>query len=188
MEQAEAVTSSVPSDLKVWADANSTWVTPERAIKFAQGLTSIPNYFAIETPCERYDLEPFRKLKGRFPLKLAEHMPKNPMPFVREKLLDAFVVGGPIGKTFVQRALMAEVTGIPLWVQHSIFTGVAQVFQAHQAAAFPGVEHCVSITHVIQDDLMVEPFSMKDGLYEVPTKPGLGVTLDEDAIETYRRG
>ena len=188
VEQAEAVTSAVPKDLKVWADANSTWVTPERAIKFAEGLTHIPNYFAIETPCERYDIEPFRKLKGRFPLKLAEHMPKNPMPFIREKLLDAFVVGGPIGKSFVQRALMAEVTGIPLWVQHSIFTGVAQVFQAHQAAAFPGVAHCVSITHVIQDDLMVEPFSMKDGLYQVPTQPGLGVTLDEEAIDKYRRG
>ena len=110
------------------------------------------------------------------------------MPFVREKLVDAFVVGGPIGKKLVQRALMAEVTGIPLWLQHSIFTGVAQVFQAHQAAAFPGIEQCVSITHVIQDDLMIEPFTMNDGLYRVPTRPGLGVTLNMDAIETYRRG
>ncbi|MDA9764837.1 MAG: mandelate racemase/muconate lactonizing enzyme family protein [Opitutales bacterium] len=188
VEQAEAVTSNVPEDLKIWADTNSTWVTPERAIKYGQRLTRFPQYFAIETPCERYTIEPFRQLKGRFPLKLAEHMPKDPMPFVREKLLDAFVVGGPIGKSFVQRALMAEVTGIPIWLQHSIFTGVAQVFQAHQAAAFPGVEHCVSITHVIQDDLMTEPFTMKDGLYKVPTKPGLGVTLDDEAIEKHRRG
>ena len=97
------------------------------------------------------------------------------MPFIREKLLDAFVVGGTIGKSLVQRALMAEVTGIPLWLQHSILTGIAQVFQAHQAAAFPGIEHCISITHVIQDDLMAESFEMKEGLYKVPSKPGLGV-------------
>ena len=188
VEQAEAVTSSVPKDLKIWADANSTWVTPERAIKFAQGLTAIPNYFAIETPFERYSIEPFRQLKGRFPLKLAEHIPENPMPFIREKLLDAFVVGGTIGKSLVQRALMAEVTGIPLWLQHSILTGIAQVFQAHQAAAFPGIEHCISITHVIQDDLMAESFEMKEGLYKVPSKPGLGVHFNDGALDKYRRG
>ncbi len=188
VEQAEAVTSNVPDDFRIWADTNSSWGTPERAIKYANRLTRFPQYFAIETPCEQNSIAPFRQLKGKFPLKLAEHYPKNPMPYIRENLLDALVVGGPIGKSLVQRALMAEITGIPLWLQHSIFTGVAQVFQAHQAAAFPGIEHCVSITHVIQDDLMKEPFTMKDGLYQVPTKPGLGVTLDENAVERYRRG
>ena len=188
VQQAEAVTSAVPDDFRIWADTNGTWETPEQSIKFGKRLTRFPQYFAIETPCERYNVDSFRQLKGRFPLKLAEHFPDKPMPFIREKLLDALVTGGPIGKTLVQRALMAEVTGIPLWVQHSIFTGVAQVFQAHQAAAFPGIEHAVSITHVIQDDLMIEPFKMKDGLYEVPTKPGLGVHFDDEAVDNYRRG
>ena len=35
---------------------------------------------------------------------------------------------------------------------------------------------------------MSEPFTMKDGFYEVPTAPGLGVSLDENAIEKYRVG
>jgi len=188
VEQAEAVTSAVPSDFRIWADTNGSWKTVERAIKFGERLTRFPQYFAIETPCERYGIEPFRQLKGRFPWNLAEHFPKSPMPFIREKLLDALVTGGPIGKTLVQRALMAEVTGIPLWLQHSIITGVAQVFQAHQTAAFPGIQHAVSITHVIQDNLMVEPFEMNNGYYEVPTKPGLGVHFDDEAVDKYRRG
>ncbi|MBC9867690.1 MAG: hypothetical protein F7O42_07390 [Opitutae bacterium] len=82
---------------------------------------------------------------------------------------------------------MARVTRMPLWIQHGIFTGVAQVFQAHQAAAFPGIEYAVSITHVIQNDLIAESFNMKEGLYDVSTKPGLGVNFDDDAIEKYRR-
>lgn len=81
---------------------------------------------------------------------------------------------------------MAETTGIPLWVEHSISWGVNQVFQAHQHAAFPGVEYSISITHVLEDDLMLEPFEMQSGFFEVPTEPGLGVSLDEDAIEKYR--
>lgn len=187
VEQAEAVTSSVPDDFRIWADTNSTWQTVERAIKFGTRLLRFPQYFAIESPCDYFDVDAFRQLKGRFPLKLAEHYPKEPMPFIREELLNALVTGGPIGKTLVQRALMAEVTGIPLWLQHSIITGIGQVFQAHQTAAFPGIQHAVSITHVIQDDLMVEPFKMKDGFYEVPTKPGLGIHLDEAAVDKYRR-
>ena len=27
---------------------------------------------------------------------------------------------------------------------------------------------------------------MREGFYEVPAKPGLGITLDEDAVEKYR--
>ena len=51
----------------------------------------------------------YRELKGRSPLSVAEHIPRDPMPFIRKGLLDALVVGGPVGKTAVRRALMAEV-------------------------------------------------------------------------------
>jgi L-alanine-DL-glutamate epimerase-like enolase superfamily enzyme len=187
VEQAEAITSAVPPGMRIWADANWTWYSVGRAIEFAERLSRFPQYFAIESPCHRASVEHYRQLKGRFPIKLAEHIPADPMPFIRERLLGALVVGGPIGKATMQRALMAEVTGVPLWIEHSIITGVAQVFQAHQAAAFPGIEYAISITHVIQDDLMVEPFTMKNGRYEVPTKPGLGVNFNDEAVDKYRR-
>jgi len=113
-------------------------------------------------------------------------MPADPMPFLREGLVDAFVVGKPLGRGLVQRALTAETTRIPLWVEHSTQSGVNQVFQAHQAAAFPAIEYVISVTHVLEDDLMLEPFTVEDGFYEIPTKPGLGVSLDRDAIDKYR--
>ncbi len=187
--QAEAITSAIPSDVRIWVDTNGTWKTVEYSLKMGRQLARFPQYFAVESPLRASQFRAVSSVEGTiFPLDLAEHIPTDPMPFIREKLVQALVVGGPIGRTLTQRALMAEVTGIPLWIQHSIFTGVAQVFQAHQAAAFPGIEYAVSITHVIQDDLMVESFSMKDGLYEVPTKPGLGVNFDENEVDKYRRG
>ncbi|MDA1313747.1 MAG: mandelate racemase/muconate lactonizing enzyme family protein [Acidobacteria bacterium] len=186
IEQAEAITSAVPPGFRIWADANWTLYSVGRAIEFAERLSRFPQYFAIESPCHRASVEHYRQLKDGMPIAVAEHIPDDPMPFIREGLLGALVVGGPIGKTMVQRALMAEVTGVPLWVEHSIITGVAQVFQAHQTAAFPGVEYAISITHVTQDDLMIEPFEMKNGRYEVPTKPGLGVHFDDEAVDKYR--
>ena len=186
--QAEAITAVVPPDFRIWADANWTLGSVGRAVEMTNRLNTFQQYFAIESPCHRASIEHYRQLKGRLPMKVAEHLPSDPMPFIREGLLDALVVGGPIGRTTMQRALMAEVTGVPLWIEHSIITGVAQVFQAHQTAAFPGIEYAISITHVIQDDLMREPFEMQDGRYEVPAGPGLGVHFDDDAVDKYRRG
>ena len=68
-----------------------------------------------------------------------------------------------------------------------MYSGISQVFQAHMAAALPSVEFTISLTHTLEDDLVVEPFVVeRGGLYKVPTKPGLGVTLDEKAVEKYR--
>ena len=186
--QAEAITAVAPPDFRIWVDSNWTWGSVGRAAEFARKLSNFQHYFGVESPVQRASVEAYRQFKPETPLKVAEHIPADPMPFINQGLLDALVVGGPLGKTTVQQALMAEATGVPLWIEHSIITGVAQVFQAHQAAAFPAIEYAISITHVIQDDLMREPFEMKNGRYEVPTKPGLGVGFDDDAVEKYRRG
>ena len=110
------------------------------------------------------------------------------MVFVREGLLQAFVIGGPLGRTMAKRALMAEVTGVPLWVEYGIQSGISQVYQAHQAAAYPGIEYCIAVTNCLEDDFVEEPFRVESGYYTLPTKPGLGVTLDMAAVEKYRAG
>ncbi|HZT30674.1 MAG TPA: mandelate racemase/muconate lactonizing enzyme family protein [Bryobacteraceae bacterium] len=186
LEQAAAICEVVPPDFRVWADANSSWESPGRAMHFIQKLAEHHNYFAAESPIRYRDVEGFRAMKGKSPLLLADHMGAEPMVFVQEGLLQAFVIGGPLGKTMAQRALMAEVTGIPLWVEYGIESGISQVFQAHQSAAYPGIEYTIAVTHCLEDDFMVEPFTMEAGYYRLPQKPGLGVTLDENAVEKYR--
>ena len=188
IEQAEAICDAIPRDMRVWVDANAWWGSVGRTLHFCERLSKFHQYFAIESPFARERIDDYRLLRGKTALQVSEHIPADPMPFVREGLVDAFVVGKPMGRTLVQRALMAEETRIPLWVEHSISSGVNQVFQAHQAAAFPGIEYAISVTHVLEDDLMLEPFEMKEGFYELPREPGLGVSLDMDAIEKYRVG
>ena len=186
--QAEAICDVIPRDMRVWVDANAWWGSVGRTLHFCEQLSKFHHYFAIESPFARERIDDYRRIRGKTALQVTEHIPADPMPFVREGLVDAFVVGKPMGRTLVQRALMAEETRIPLWVEHSISSGINQVFQAHQAAAFPGIEYAISVTHVLEDDLMLEPFEMNDGFYEVPRAPGLGVSLDMDAIEKYRMG
>ena len=184
--QAAAIADAVPPDMRVWVDANAWWRSVGRTLHFVEGLSQFPHYFAIESPLKREHIDGYRMLKGKSALQVSEHMPADPMPFVNERLLVSFVIGRPIGKTLVQRALMAEVTKIPLWVEHSIESGVNKVFQAHQAAAFPGIEYSISIDHVLADDLMVEEYKMVDGYYSPTKGPGLGATIDMDAADRYR--
>ena len=73
-----------------------------------------------------------------------------------------------------------------MWFEHSTAGGVNQVFRAHQTAAFPRIESAISMTNVLEDDPLLEPFKIKDGSNEVRREPGLGVSLDMDAIEKYR--
>jgi len=186
LEQAAAMCAVVPKEYRFWADANASWSAPSRALHFINGLARYSNYFAVESPIQFRDVAGFRELKGKSPLKIAEHLGSEPMVFINEGLVQAFVLGGPIGRTMTQRALMAEITGIPLWIEYGTQSGIAQLHQAHLAAAYPGIQYCITVTNCLEDDCVVEPFKMDSGYYTLPATPGLGVTLDMAAVEKYR--
>jgi muconate cycloisomerase len=38
------------------------------------------------------------------------------------------------------------------------------------------------------DDIITEPFEYRDGNLIVPSRPGLGIELDEDKVARYRTG
>ncbi len=186
--QAAAICAAIPKEMKVWVDANSTWGTVEKTIEVTRELAKFPNYFAIESPIPRQDLDGYRKLRGKLPLRLSEHVDGIDLElWTREKLLDAWIVGAAkLGKYVSGLSAQAQAARCPIWIEHSIDNGIAQVFQAHQCAAYAGLEYSISITNVLEDDFMKEPFTVRNGAYRIPTKPGLGVSLDLDAIDRYR--
>ena len=187
-EQAAAICGAVPKDMKIWADANATWQTVDQTLAVVRKLAAFSNYFAIESPVPRQDVEAYRRLRGKVPMRVAEHIDNiDPLTWIREGLLDACIVGAPrFGETMTRHNAMASLEGVRLWVENASETGLGQVFQAHQAAAFPGIEYTISIVHCLEDDLVSEPFVMTGGYYRIPAKPGLGVSLDENALEKYR--
>ncbi len=188
--QAAAMCAVVPKDFRIWVDANSTWETVERTLDITRKLAAFPNYFAIESPIPRQDVEGYRTLKGRLPLKISEHVDNIDVDaWAREKLLDRWISGAPkLGGYVSELSAKALRHQAPIWIEHSIDNGIAQVFQAHQAAAYRGIEYVISITHVLEDDCMREPFTVQNGYYKIPNAPGLGVNLDEAAVERYRIG
>jgi L-alanine-DL-glutamate epimerase-like enolase superfamily enzyme len=186
--QAAAMCAVVPKNFKFWVDANSTWETVEHTLKVTRELEKVDNYFAIESPIARQNIDGYRALKGKTKLKISEHVDNIELDvWTRENLLDAWISGAPrLGKYVRDLSAKSVAAGAPIWIEHSIDNGIADVFQAHQAAAYRGIEYVISVTNVLEDDCMKEPFAVRDGLYEIPLGPGLGVTLDEAALERYR--
>ncbi|MBI3695556.1 MAG: mandelate racemase/muconate lactonizing enzyme family protein [Acidobacteria bacterium] len=190
VEQMAALADVVPQDYSVCIDANSSFQNPARALSVAEALKKHTFVKGFEEPIPSTDLEGYRTLHGKLPFRLAVHWEAvDTRAFVLERLVDAFVVEDWLwGKAMLTKVGVTDYSRQRLWVENGLFTGISQVFQAHQAAAFPNFEYTISLTHIGEDDLVVEPFTMEKGLYKVPTKPGLGITLDEAALEKYRTG
>jgi D-galactarolactone cycloisomerase len=188
VEQMAAVSQAVPHDYQILLDANGSFGSPGKTLAVAEALRRFPQVKGFEQPIAHEDLPGYRAIHRALPFRLAVHWEAvDTRAFLLESLCDAFVVEDwKWGPALMEKAALSALTGQTLWVENGLFTGISQVFQAHMAAALPRIEYTISLTHIAEDDLVVEPFVVKHGAYEVPRKPGLGVTLDEKAVAKYR--
>jgi muconate cycloisomerase len=96
-------------------------------------------------------------------------------------------------------AAVAEAAGLECNVNGSVETGVGNAANLHLAASTGMVTlGCVvpvsapkgkgkkGIAGIYyQDDIIQEPFEYADGDIIIPSKPGLGIDLDEDKLRYY---
>jgi galactonate dehydratase len=186
--QVAAIVEVVPQDYQILLDANGSFATPGKTLAVAEALRRFHQVKGFEQPIAHEDLVGYRQIRRDLPMRLAVHWEGvDARTFVLDSLCDAFVVEDFLwGPALMNKSAICELSGQKLWVENGLNTGISQVFQAHQTAALPNVEFTISLTHVAEDDIVIEPFVVKQGLYTIPQKPGLGVTLDENAMEKYR--
>ena len=86
-------------------------------------------------------------------------------------------------------AAIARLGGIDVYGGCMFETGIAHAAGAHLMAALPelhlGCEFYMP-TYYACEDILAEPFPVRDGLVHVPDGPGLGVTVDPDRLAKYR--
>lgn len=189
VEQMAAIAEVVPHDYQIYMDANGSFGSAGRTLAVAEGLRRLPQVKGFEQPVAHEDIVSYRQIRKSLPLRLAVHYEAvEARSFLLESLCDAFVVEDwQWGPALSDKSELCRLTGQQLWVENGLHTGISQVFQAHQCAALPNVEFTISLTHVAEDDIVEEPFQIqKGGFYQIPQKPGLGVTLDRAALDKYR--
>ena len=100
--------------------------------------------------------------------------------------LDYAIIGAPSAVETVRLSAMADQLGLPCWTQY-VGLGVNNALGLHVCAAGPSLSRPNDFVGfwAKQDDCVLEAFPVVDGSVQVPDRPGLGVTLDMDAVERY---
>jgi L-rhamnonate dehydratase len=189
-----AVREAVGPDVDVMLDVGLVWDATQ-AIQRVRLFERYRPYW-IEEPLPADDFDGYARLADAVDTRIATGEQLTTRWEFRE-LLDrgrVDVIQPDIaragGITEVRRIVdMAETRNVE-WAPHVYGTGILQLAAAHMVAASPSgklLEYCMSDSPLIRE-LVVPPLptSMLDGLFELPTRPGLGVELDEAVVKRFR--
>jgi muconate cycloisomerase len=87
----------------------------------------------------------------------------------------------------IEAAHLCERLGLAVNVAAKIAeSGIASAAAIHLACAVPSVDWGVSLTHFyLAADIVKEPLRIADGLVALPGRAGLGIDVDEAAVERF---
>jgi len=184
--QVEAISAATPPHFRLDIDWNNMLINAGNA---APVLTTLDGYERVaiyESPIFQHDVEGQRLLRAKTTRPLALHFGEPPFPtVVRDGVCDGFVVSGGVASILRQGALAAAFEK-PFWLQ-MVGTGLTTAFALHLGAVLPFAQWpAVNCLNNYADDLLTAPLSIVGGYARVPDTPGLGVEIDEAALERYR--
>ncbi|WP_101947899.1 glucarate dehydratase family protein [Mycobacterium sp. 3519A] len=167
-------------------DPNAAW-TPQTSMKVASGLAGILEYLEDPTP----GLDGMAEVAQQAPMPLATNMcvvafdqlaPAVAKQSVRVVLSDHHYWGG------LQRSRLlagiCENFGLGLSMHSNSHLGISLAAMVHLAGATPNLTYACDTHWPWKTEDVVRPgaLSFVDGSVRVPTGPGLGVEIDDDAL------
>jgi muconate cycloisomerase len=196
---AEEVRRQAGAGVKMIFDPNQRWGNFELAAEKIRALKDGGfNILAIEDPIDRTKLEDFGRLR-EIGLPIVLHIALSYAAFgqraedalraLKLDAVDGFNFNGPMA-AFVRLADLAELAGKPCWHGSGVDLGILEAGYLHAAAAAPACTWPSDIFGrlVREHDLLREPIGFEGKFAVVPSGVGLGVEVDEGAVEHYRSG
>lgn len=194
-EVVAAVRNAVGPDVAVLIDVQYAFPDADTALRVLADWEAFDLFF-VETPLWPDDLDGYRRLADEQPIPIAagewlttrfEHIDLMDRGHVQVAQPDIGRVGG---LTEARRVCdLAASRGLKI-VPHLWLTGISIGAAAHLAAA---TAHCPYIEYMPADltasglrrDLADDGLTMVDGKIPLPTRPGLGVEVNRDALKYY---
>ncbi|CAM3491793.1 mandelate racemase/muconate lactonizing enzyme family protein [Occultella aeris] len=186
-EQVAAISAATPDNYLIDIDWNGMLRTPSEALPVLRDLDRWPKVGLFESPIRQDDVIGHARLRPHSPRPLAEHFRKDLFPlWMRDDSIDSFVVFGAGVSGMMQQGHLAAGFNKTFWLQ-VVGSGITTAFTLHLGAVLTNATWpMVTGMNTLADDLIVDPIEIRDGLARTPQGPGLGVTIDEDALERYR--
>ena len=184
--QVDAICKAVPPDFHLDLDPNGSWENAATAIPVMKRLEAFENVAMFETPIPQDDILGNRQIRRAVNRPVAMHFGSPPFTTaVREEVCDGFVIGGGKSNTLHQGQCAAEVS-MPFWLQ-IVGNGLTTTWDAHLGAVLTHARWpAISCINLYSHHLLAEPVRVVNGHQRVPDGPGLGVEVDEDAVERFR--
>lgn len=193
--QVAAIRDATPPGYVVDIDWNGTLLSPGNAIPLLRELDGEPKMGLYESPVKQDDVYGMRRVRESVAHPLVEHFKEPLFPsLVQQDAVDGFVVA-PSGvdnviaqgaSAFIRQALAAEAVNKSFFIQ-MIGTGLSTAFALHLSGVLKNAYWpMVTCMNAFVDDLITRPIEVARGEARVPDGPGLGVEVDEEAVDRYR--
>ncbi len=208
-ERVGAVRAAVGEDVRLRLDANGAW-DPATA---AERLTGVARFGLeyVEQPLAGDDAQVLAELRRRVQVPVAADETVVSLRAARELLeadaVDVLVVkparvGGPA--VVAEIAAIAAGRGVPIVLSTLFETGIGIAAALAQAAMLPdgaagdsgasrvrptAPDHGLATAGLLEHDLLLDGLPVTDGRMRLPSEPspgGLGIRLDERAVDRYR--
>lgn len=188
VEQVQAISEAVPSDYQLRVDANETFETPERTIQVVDLLQDY-NIESYEAPIPQHDIEGYLEIRRKRNIRTVIHFSESdPMEVIRARIADAFIIAYQDSRvaTAKYEAAVAQAAGMDVWIQ-VVGLGVTTAYVTHLNAIMPhATMPAITLSCLRENDLVTPSAQVVDGYVPVSDRPGLGVELDEDALDNCR--
>ena len=189
VEAVEMVAKVAPG-IKVIVDPNTRYDGLKAFLPVAKALDRVGNMLVFEDPFDKSDYAGYRELRKQVKTHVALHLgdPKAMIRGIREQACSVFnTAGNPGMADFVANCYLAAAAEMPVWHGSGNDLGIIDASYVHSCAAAPNCSLPSDVlSYLREDDLIVQPIEIKDSYATVPSGPGLGVDLDEDALKKYR--
>jgi L-alanine-DL-glutamate epimerase-like enolase superfamily enzyme len=190
-----AVAEAVGDDTPLRLDANGAWACVAEAARAIEALASVARIAWIEQPLPRHDLDGLRLLRQRtsVPIMADESCQSlhDAYNLARAQAADVFnvyvVEAGGLEAAAAIFAFGAAV-GIPCILGSQAEMGIGTAACAHLAAAVPNLPYACETFGPLRycRDIVGAPVPIDGGYLTPPEGPGLGVTLNWEAIQEMR--
>ncbi|MDE0468379.1 MAG: mandelate racemase/muconate lactonizing enzyme family protein [Candidatus Poribacteria bacterium] len=188
VETACLIEQACGPDFQIRVDPNTEFGDLETGLRLAEELLPY-NIEVYEDPIRFEDLSWYRQMREQVEVPVARHL--GAPPGILENILagavDAVNMGGNVAG-LRKSAAVAEAADLPIWVQIFAFGScVASTFAAHIACTLPNCTMPIDeLPHIRVDDLSGGSMDLSNGAINLSDAPGLGISLDMDAVERYR--
>jgi galactonate dehydratase len=185
-EQCRILTQTLPDYFQVGLDFNGMLLDSAHAVPYCVEIEKYPHVANFETPIPQGDIQGNKAIRSATRVPIAMHTYPPPiMTALREGICDVFIVGAGVNGT-MRLGKLIGVADKPFWLQN-VGSGVTAAFALHFAAVLSHARQPAVNCHQLYVHPLIKPaLHVENGMVPIPDTPGLGVDLDEEAVERFR--